>query len=209
MKVGFSAGGEEIGSNREASWCRGIANVGNKLYTRPQVTDLYFQLFDRPIHPELIDSLESRHFEHDGYRLALHLTPAGHIFQWRRENLTLAEVLAIQTHPLPEYRQLFTHRVGGERTERFLPSEDVCYQTCFQVEWLAPQIFCHLHDELRHDGETGGVLYLLRPHDRLGLSPLSYLDLQARPGSLIIHAYHTYPDEFAIVKTQTLIEVTG
>jgi hypothetical protein len=41
----------------------------------------------------------------------------------------------------------------------------------------------------------------------MGLSPLSYLDVQARTGSLLIHSYHTFPDEYAVVKSQTLIEV--
>jgi hypothetical protein len=30
--------------------------------------------------------------------------------------------------------------------------------------------------------------------------------LQSRPGSLLIHVYHTFPDDYAVVKTQSLIE---
>lgn len=174
---------------------------------RPCVTDLTFQVFDWPVHPELIETMLVRSFARDGYTLKLHLTPAGHLVEWRRGNLTLVEVLADQSRPLPEHRQLFAHRVGGERSERHSPNSSVSYQTCFQLERLPAEVFFHQHDEIRHDGEKTGVFHLLRPLDRLGLSPMSYVDLQARPNSLIIHVYHTYPEEYAIVKTQTLIEI--
>lgn len=175
--------------------------------SRPCVQDLTFQMFDRPVHPELIDSLVVQSFRRDGYRLKLHLTAAGHLFEWCWQDLTLVEVLTEQSHPLPEGRQMFAHRVGGERNECFWPRDSISYHTCFQAEKLPPEVFFHIHDELRSDGEKDGVLHVLRPQDRLGLSPISFVDLQARKNSLIVHVYHTFPEEFAVVKSQTLIEI--
>lgn len=165
-------------------------------------------MFDRPVHPELIESLATQSFERDGYKLRLHLTAAGHLLEWRWNDLTLVEVLTEQSHPLPEGRQMFAHRVGGERNECFWPRECVSYHTCFQAEKLPPEVFYHFHDELRSDGEKDGVLHVLAPQDRLGLSPISFVDLQARAGSLIVHVYHTFPDEYTVVKSQTLIEIS-
>jgi hypothetical protein len=170
---------------------------------------LVFQAYDRPLHPEFIESIQVRTFTRDGYELKLHLTPAGHATRWRWRQINLVELLADQTDPMPENRQLFAHRIGGERTERFQPCPRLSYQTCFQVEYLPAELFFRQHDELRYDGRHGGLLLELHPHDRLGLSPLSFVDLQARPGSLLINAYHTFPDDYAIVKTQTLIDLDG
>ena len=181
--------------------------MGKQLIARPEITNLSFQVYDRPVHPELIESLASHRFERDGYELTLHLTVAGHVVQWQWNDVTLIEILADQETPLPEHRQLFAHRVGGERSEMHAPSEAVSYQTCFQSERLPATVFYHMHDELRHDGESNGVLFLMPPNDRLGLAPVSYVNLQAREGSLILHAYHTYPCEYAIVKSQTLIDL--
>lgn len=177
--------------------------------TRPCVSDLTFQVFDRAVHPEFIDSRLVRSFDREGSRLQLHLTPAGHVLSWRLGTLTLVEVLGDQSQPFPEVGQLFAHRVGGERSECHSPKEKVSYQTCFQLERLPEQVFFSVHDELRRDGEKNGVLHQLSPRDRLGFSPLSFVDLQARPGSIIVHVYHTYPDELAIVKSQSLIEFSG
>lgn len=179
------------------------------MLARPCVADLSFQAFDRPVHPEWIDALVTRAFERDGYRLKLHLTPAGHVVQWSWGKTSLVEVLADQSQPLPDQRQLFAHRVGGERSENYTLTEKVSYQTCFQLERMAPEVFLHFHDDLQRDGRRDGVLHLLSPADRMGLSPVSYVDVQARSGSLLIHVYHTYPAEFAVVKSQTLIETAG
>ncbi|MGL4460854.1 MAG: DUF2617 family protein [Planctomycetia bacterium] len=181
--------------------------MNGNLIVRPTTADLTFQVFDRWIHPEFFETLLLRTFERDGYKLSIRLTPAGHVVEWRREGHTLVEVLGDQSTPLPDHRLLFGHRIAGERSEQYRPAPEITYQTCFQLERLTPELFFHLNDEIRADGEKTGVLYLLRPQDRLGLSPISYLDPHARKNSLILHSYHTYPDEYAVVKTQTLIEV--
>ncbi|MFO0947464.1 MAG: DUF2617 family protein [Planctomycetota bacterium] len=180
--------------------------MDNELISRPCVTDLTFQVYDRAVHPEFIETRLMKSFERDGSKLALHLTPAGHVLAWRYGTLSLVEILGDQSRPFPELGQLFSHRVGGERSECHSPKECVSYQTCFQLERLPEEVFFHAHDELRRDGENNGVLHQLRPQCRLGLSPISFVDLQARPGSILVHVYHTYPDEFAIVKSQSLIE---
>ena len=173
---------------------------------RPAITDLTFQVHDWPFHPELIDNLLVHSFEREGYRLRLHLTPDGHMVDWRFGKIWLVEILTEQTRMLPGNRQVFAHRIGGERVEALKPRTGVSYQTCFQVERMTPAIFFRFHDELRQSGEKNGVLHLMHPQDRMGLSPMSFVDLQARKGSVLIHAYHTYPCEYAVVKSQSLID---
>jgi hypothetical protein len=174
---------------------------------RPRVTELIYQVFDRPFHPEIIESLSTRCFERDGYLLRLHLTRAGHVIEWRCGKANLVEVLGDGRQVIPDNGQLFAHRVGGERSEFASPAPRISYQTCFQLERVPAGVYRNLDLELRDDGERHGVLHFLSPRNRLGLSPLSYVDVQARKNSLVIHAFHTFPSEFAIVKSQTLIEV--
>lgn len=173
---------------------------------RPPTDQLTFQAFDKSVHPELIESVATKQFQREGYRLTLHLTAAGHAFEWRRDACTLVELLADQNGALPHQRQVFAHRVGHERSEEFRLGEDVLYRACFQLELVEPGVFRNVCEELRAHAERDGVLQLLHAKDRMGICPLSFVDLQARPGSFIVHAYHTYPEECAIVKTQSLVE---
>lgn len=177
-----------------------------QLVERPAVAELTFQAFDKAVHPELIDSIARKQFQREGYRLTLHLTPAGHVFEWRLGEHTIVEVLADQGSELPHHRQIFGHRIGHERAEKFKPCGEIEYQVCFQIEKADPAVFRSLCEELRLQAERDGVLQLLHAKDRLGICPMSFVDLQARPGSLLIHAFHTFPDEYAVVKSQSLID---
>lgn len=183
--------------------------MDTRLIVRPNIADLSFQLFDRPLHPELVESLACHRFAREDYRLAVHLTPAGHLLEWHRQGATITELLAHQDDDLPDSRQVFAHRLGGERSERFVGSGGLCYQVCFSVERQPERVFLRTNAELRRDAEKDGIIRVLRPKDRLSYPPLSFLDLQARLGSVLIHSYHTFPDEHAIVKVQTLVEFSA
>ena len=41
----------------------------------------------------------------------------------------------------------------------------------------------------------------------LALGALSYVNVETRSRSMLIQAFHTFPDDYAIVKTQSLFEI--
>ena len=49
-------------------------------------------------------------------------------------------------------------------------------------------------------------MFHCRSGNRLGLSPLGVVIVQAVPSGLSATAFHTFPDELALIKTQSLIE---
>jgi hypothetical protein len=173
---------------------------------RPDVRELSLRLFDRVVHPEFFDGLHVVEIERDGYRVRVTMTPAGHALQWVRGKDGVCEVLGLQEDPMPEGGELFHHRLGGERTEAFTIHDRVRYECAFQIERVSADVFLRLQEEILTDAEESGVFISLNPFDRLGLSPLGYVDLQARPGSMIAHCRHTYPEDYAIIRSQTLIE---
>jgi hypothetical protein len=170
------------------------------------VAELVFRLYDRSLHPELFDALATRVVERDGYRLAVRITPAGHLVEWAWGTIGLTEVTAAANPDLPEHGRRLAHRFGGGRSGRCELAPGVRYQVSSQVEVLPPEQFLHVHEELLADGAKKGLLFHHRPHHRLGLSPLGVVVVEALPKCLSVAAFHTFPDEFAVVKTQSLIE---
>ena len=79
----------------------------------------------------------------------------------------------------------------------------------FQVETLPPEIFAHVHDEILADGNKHGLLHNFQPTHRLALAPLGYVAVESRPSCLLLSAFHTFPAEHTIVKSQSLIEKKG
>lgn len=177
----------------------------NEPIARPRVADLVFRLYDRPIHPELFDTLASRRIARDGFRLAVRITPTGHVLEWHRGAASLTEVTATAGHPLPTAGRRLTYRFEAERRGRCNVGE-IRYQVGLQVEVLSPEVFLHVHEELAADGARRGLLFHFRPNHRLGLTPLGFVTVEAIPTGLAVAAFHTFPDEFAVVKTQSLIE---
>jgi hypothetical protein len=181
----------------------------NGFFCRPSVQEMFFCLFARPLHPELFETLACRRVERDDYALTVRITPAGHVLTWQTAGLHLAEVTASGAEPLPTHGSLLRHRFQGERNGSIQPRCGVSYRMCSQIEVLPPEIFVHVHEEILADGAKRGLLYHHAPHHRLALSPLGFVTVDACRGSLSVNAFHTFPTECAVLKTQSLIERTA
>lgn len=173
---------------------------------RPRIADLVFQLYGRPLHPELFDILAMRKIQREDYELTIRITRTGHVINFENRQVFLTEVAAAADDPLPDRRRLLNYRLRGEHCGSLRCAHGISYQTSFQVETLPEEIFLHVHDEILVDGGKRGLLHHFQPHHRLALAALGFVTLETRPGSLILTTFHTFPDECAIVKSQTLIE---
>ena len=177
------------------------------LTVRPKVAELTFQLFGRPLHPELFVVFESCTIERGGYTAKIDITGAGHVVTWRYGGLTLTEVAASTHNPLPKMRRLLAHHLRGQRSERVECRGGVCYQTNFQLEPADPEVFWTFQQELAVEGQRHGMLHRFGASGRMALGALSYINLEARNRSLLVQAFHTFPDDYAIVKSQSLFEI--
>jgi hypothetical protein len=173
---------------------------------RPRVSDLVFQVYGRPLHPELFDILAVRKIQREDYELTLRITRTGHAITWENSSVHLTEVAAAADQSLPERRCLLNYRLRNEHSATLPRSHGVNYQTSFQVEVLPPEIFLHVHDEIMADGGKRGLLHNFHPHHRLALAPLGFIAAETRAGCLFLSTFHTFPDENAVVKSQSLIE---
>ena len=178
----------------------------NTDFSRPKVQQLFFCLYTRPLHPELFDTLACRRVQQDDYTLTVRITPSGHVLTWQTATLQLSEITASTDQILPRFGSRLRHRFQGERTGSIDPIAGVTYQMSSQLEILPPEIFVHLHDEILDDGAKRGLLFHHQPHHRLALSPLGYVTVQAWKNTLSVNTFHTFPNECALIKTQSLIE---
>ena len=71
------------------------------LTIRPKVAELTFQLYGRPLHPELFQIYRSRRVDRGRYQAKIDITSGGHVITWRCGNRTLTEVAAAAQNPEP------------------------------------------------------------------------------------------------------------
>jgi Protein of unknown function DUF2617 len=160
----------------------------NMLLVRPRVADLVFQLYGKPLHPELFDILAVRKMQVEGYQVRIWITRTGHVISFENDDVLLTEVADVD-QAFSDKRRFLNYRMRGEHSV----SEDV---------------FHYLHDEILADGSKRGILHNFQPNHRLAIAPLGYVVVEAKRTRLHLTTFHTFPEENTIIKSQTLIEKT-
>jgi hypothetical protein len=177
----------------------------NGFLVRPPVADLVFQLYGRPLHPELFDILAARRIEREGYEVRVWITRTGHVITFENDDVLLTEV-ADADPAFSEQRRFLRYKMRGEHCGRFDCCNDIVYQTSFQVETVSDDIFLNMHEEILADSAKRGILHNFQTDNRLGIAPLGFVVVEPRRYSLHVATFHTFPDENTIIKSQTLIE---
>jgi hypothetical protein len=176
------------------------------ILVRPLVSDLIFQLYGRPLHPELFDILAQRRVRHEDYEVLVRITSTGHVISFENEDVHLTEITCSSDQPLPQKRRLLAYRLRQEHSASLKCAFGIHYQASFQVEVLPPDLFLHVHEEIVSDGSKRGLLSSFPSRHRLAVAPLGFVTVEARPGCLFLTTFHTFPGENTVIKTQSLIE---
>jgi hypothetical protein len=177
------------------------------LTVRPKVAELVFQLYGRALHPELFEVCSSTAVEREHYEAKIDITGTGHVVAWRHAGLTLTEVATSAHHPLPERRRLMNYRLKGQRTDRIECRGGVCYEVDFQLERVEPGLFWTLQEELMRDGQHQGLLQRFDSSGRMALGAVSYVNVETRSRVFTVRAFHTFPDDYAVVKSRSVFRI--
>ncbi len=175
---------------------------------RTKVADLVFQVYQRAIHPEWLPQRAHRRIARNGWEADIRLLDGGHAITWAYGNNRLTEILCPADMPLPEPGAIFRSHVRYERTAHLKPTPGIEYQTSVEPERVEPEVFMHLYAELTLDVGRGGISHRESPRNRILTPRLSHITFEASTRGLAVQAVHTFPDERAIVRVQSLFERT-
>jgi hypothetical protein len=173
---------------------------------RAPVANTAFQVFAKAIHPDWFAVRGHRRLTQDAWEADVRIIEGGHAILFRSGTVRLTEVLAGPETILPEPGLLFQSTLKRERSANLQPSGVVEYQTCFEVERVDSAVFAHLCDEMTLDATRGRLFHRFAPSNRLAPAPISLIHVEARTRGLSVLAFHSFPDERAIVRTQSLFE---
>jgi Protein of unknown function DUF2617 len=171
-----------------------------------RVADVTFQVFGRCPHPDWFAVRGHRRVALDGWMADIRIIDGGHAILWRSGGVRLAEILAGPSTLLPEPGLLFHSPIRHERAAILRPGVGIEYQTCFEVERVDPEVFAHLCDEMTLDVHRDRLFHRSSDANRMAPSAISHLAFESRAKGLLVHAFHSFPLERAIVRTQSLFE---
>jgi hypothetical protein len=173
------------------------------LSVRPKVAELAFHVFSRSLHPELYTIHKSRQIQRSDYQAQIDITNCGHVITWSAGGMILCEVATSAHQPLPKRRCLLSKPLKGSRTEQAKCRGGISYRTHFQLEPVDPDLFRMVQKQLG-SGPTEGLLHTFDASGRMALGALSYVNIETRQRSMLVQAIHTFPDDYAIVKVESL-----
>lgn len=192
------------GSERPSSLS--LPDLAPVLSVRPKVAELAFHVFSRTLHPELYTLHQTRRIRRSEYEAKVDITNCGHVVTWSGGGVTLCEVATGIHQPLPKRRCLLSKPLRGSRTEHAECQGGVGYRTHFQLESVEPDLFWMVQQQLG-SGPTEGLLHMFDASGRMALGALSYVNIETRQRSMLVQAIHTFPDDYAIVKVESLFSL--
>ena len=173
------------------------------LSVRPKIAELVFQLYGRSLHPELFEIYESRTIERGDYKATVQITSAGHLVAWQYGGIILTEVATAAHHPLPQKRRLMSYRLRGDREDRLDCRGGISYEMAFSLEPANPARFVAYQKELSLQATRRGMLHQFDASGRLDTGAMSYINVESRDKVFRVQAFHTFPDDCAVLKIQS------
>ena len=177
------------------------------LTARPKVAGLQFQLYGRSLHPELFQIHRSKTVQRGEYQARIDITSAGHMVTWQYRNHTLTEVAVAANHPLPEKRRLLKRRLRSRHQDKLKCRGGVSYEVTFELESVNPEIFWSFQQELANSGKQHGMVHQFDSNGRIEMGALSFISATTLDQSLTIQSFHTFPEDHALVKVESVFRL--
>jgi hypothetical protein len=175
--------------------------------SRPDVSDLVLCAHNRPLHPELFVHHSAIVLQGPNMTLDARLCTNGHVLILRVGRETLTEVISDRHEPLPRRSRLFEQPLRGCRHEMHELNSGLRYSVSCSLERLSPATYSRHHEELAGDCLKACLSAKFASSNRFSPGPVSLLRTEITRDSILVHAFHTFPDHLAVVKTQSLFEL--
>jgi len=176
-------------------------------FARPEVSELSFHLYGRSLHPELFHIYDSAEISRDQYQARISIYDAGHMVSFQFGQQVITELIATKQQVLPRKKHFLDKRLHGCRDEAFDFQCGLRYQVSYQLEHLNQDVYLNFHEELLSDCHSATVACEFPCSSRMAPTPISLIRTEVMHNNLLVHAYHTFPESCAVVKTQSLFEL--
>lgn len=174
-----------------------------------QAADLNLYLFDRSLHPELFRVYATHRVPQTRYVADVSIVGLGHVVTVAAGPRVATELITGESDLLPARGQLTRFRLKGERDLERRTAEGWHYMVSTQVEQMDEPLYKSVHLDLLKHATRRGWLQVYEQWGDGELIPFTFIDHEARDREFHIHAFHAFPAERTMVKTQSIFELTA
>lgn len=178
-------------------------------FVRPSVAEGSVRVYERALHPELFDAYVTGRVATKKFRTVVMICEAGHLAQFTYGDHTVAEVTGPGKRSLPPTGLREQHALPQGKELSLELDGPVHYHFTGHVDRVDEEVFARINTELEADARSAFLCYQFPRGNRLNAGPMSIVNVEGSATSLIIHSFHTFPEELSILRTQSLFEFTG
>ena len=171
---------------------------------RPRVAEMTFPGVWALAPPGIVSSLSSQsQVTRSNFSAKVDITSDGHLITWSSGTVTLTEVAASARQLLPQRRRLAAHSLDGSLQERIEYHLGVQYRYEYALERVPAEMFWMIQNQLGETAKHHELIQVFENSGRMAIGGLSFIHLETRQRSLRVQAIHTFPDDLALVKTES------
>jgi len=175
--------------------------------SKQQSSDLNFFLYRRALHPELFRIYLDRHVESAKYAADLWIIGLSHLVSFQSASGIITELTGGSSDLLTDRNLVTQFKFRGERDFQFRFDDHTRYIFSSQVEEMSEHIFRTTYRDLLRYAKKKGLYVPFPQWASGGLDPFSFLDYECRDSEFHLHAYHAFPGEWRILRTQSIFEL--
>ncbi|MEQ1828407.1 MAG: DUF2617 family protein [Pirellula sp.] len=168
---------------------------------RPTLAEHALYVFGRSIHPELFSIFRSRSINRSKYSAKIEITSEGHLVTFVSRSVVMTEVVCSAHQLLPQKRRILGSNLKGKRSEQICGKLGVSYHTEFELERVSTEMFWMVHNQLQSSQLDNELVYSFDSSGRIAFGAVSYVHIAEMDRQLLVQAFHTFPDDCAIVKS--------
>lgn len=174
-------------------------------YVRPDVADMVLRVYERSVHPELFETICETAIPVGREQAVLRISRHGHVLEFRSKRRTITEVATSKYSPLPVQGCMVDRRLIGYRTH-MIDSPGIRYHCSYQLDAVPAEVYLQVHREMETDARSATLAASMPGSSTSSPDCLSFLKADLLREGLVIHSFHTFPDNGAVLRIQTLFE---
>lgn len=175
--------------------------------TKHRVDELQFCLYERAIHPEFFHIHHVKRVRQTQYHAEIWIVGLAHVVTVQAGDRVLTELITQDPEALPKTGLATSFRFRGERDHAQSFPDGMNYILSTQVERMTPHLFPATHRDYVHYAQNRELFVSFDDWAHDGLAPFTFIDFDARNHEFHVHAFHAYPEELTLLKTQSIFEI--
>ncbi|MCP4505953.1 MAG: DUF2617 family protein, partial [Fuerstiella sp.] len=152
------------------------------------------------------DSAKQCTIRFGGHKAQMRIGPTGHLLEFQTDQSIVTEVVATKQEGFPEHLKVIDRRLIGYRTH-MIDLPHVRYHCSYQLESVPLDVYLQLHREFEIDAQNATASLIVPGATPQSPECISLLKCDVLQEGLVVHAFHTFPENAAILRTQTLFEL--